>query len=171
MERKLLGGTCVDTGCTPTKTLVASAYAAHLARRRRAAREVRDEVKPLGIRVTIVEPGASDFSGEANNRPAAHIAEYDPVVEPVRQYLYGNNGEQPGDPRKAARAMIQAVESAEPPLRLMLGADAAGLWETKRAAMEEDFAGWRGRVRGLSEGGWALGVPQAVRVVRPRRLL
>src|SRR5947209_6143640 len=33
IERKLFGGTCVNTGCTPTKTLVASAYAAHLARR------------------------------------------------------------------------------------------------------------------------------------------
>src|SRR5687768_12490645 len=33
VERKLYGGTCVNTGCTPTKTLVASAYAAHLARR------------------------------------------------------------------------------------------------------------------------------------------
>ena len=33
LERKLFGGTCVNTGCTPTKTLVASAYAAHLARR------------------------------------------------------------------------------------------------------------------------------------------
>src|SRR5438105_9680847 len=35
VERKLFGGTCVNTGCTPTKTLVASAYAAHLARRAR----------------------------------------------------------------------------------------------------------------------------------------
>ena len=33
VERKLFGGTCVNTGCMPTKTLVASAYAAHLARR------------------------------------------------------------------------------------------------------------------------------------------
>ena len=37
VERKLFGGTCVNTGCTPTKTLVASAYAAHLARRARCA--------------------------------------------------------------------------------------------------------------------------------------
>src|SRR5215813_11336482 len=33
IERKLFGGTCVNTGCTPTKTLIASAYAAHAARR------------------------------------------------------------------------------------------------------------------------------------------
>ncbi|HEV2802777.1 MAG TPA: oxidoreductase [Pyrinomonadaceae bacterium] len=106
---------------------------------------LRDEVKPQGLRVTIIEPGAfrTSFSGEANMRPASHIAEYDPVVEPIRQYLYGNDGKQPGDPRKAALAMIAAVESDDPPLRLMLGADAAGLWETKRAAMEEEFARWR----------------------------
>lgn len=106
---------------------------------------LRDEVRPLGISVTIVEPGAfrTDFSGESNMRPAAHIGAYDPVIEPVRQYLYGNNGKQPGDPRKAAQAIIQAVESDEPPLRLLLGADAAGLWETKRAAMEEEFSRWR----------------------------
>lgn len=106
---------------------------------------LRDEVAPLGIRVTIVEPGAfrTSFSGQANMRPAAHIAEYDAVVEPIRQYLYGNDGKQPGDPRKAARAMIRAVESPEPPLRLMLGADAIGLWESKRSAATEEFARWR----------------------------
>lgn len=107
---------------------------------------LRDEVRPLGIRVTIVEPGAfrTSFSGDSNMRPAAHIEEYDPVVEPIRQYLYGNDGQQPGDPHKAALAMIRAVEDAAPPLRLMLGADAYGLWEKKRAELEADLDGWRG---------------------------
>jgi NAD(P)-dependent dehydrogenase (short-subunit alcohol dehydrogenase family) len=106
---------------------------------------LRDEVKPLGINVTIVEPGAfrTDFAGDSNMRPEQAIAEYNPVVEPIRQYLYGNNGKQPGDPHKAALAMIAAVESPQPPLRLMLGADAFGLWEKKRAAMDEEFAQWR----------------------------
>ena len=106
---------------------------------------LRDEVKPLGINVTIVEPGAfrTDFAGDSNMRPEQAIAEYNPVVEPIRQYLYGNNGKQPGDPHKAALAMIAAVESAQPPLRLMLGADAYGLWEKKRAAMDGEFAQWR----------------------------
>ncbi len=106
---------------------------------------LRDEVAPLGIRVTIVEPGAfrTSFAGDANMRPATTIPEYQPVIEPVRQYLYGNDGKQPGDPRKAALAMIAAVESGEPPLRLMLGADAYGLWEQKRDAMDEELARWR----------------------------
>jgi len=104
-----------------------------------------DEVAPQGIRVTIVEPGAfrTDFAGDSNLRPETHLAEYDPVIEPLRQYLYGGNGKQPGDPHRAALAMIDVVESEAPPLRLMLGADAYGLWEFKLAQRQEEFARWR----------------------------
>jgi short-subunit dehydrogenase len=106
---------------------------------------LRDEVKPLGIKVTIVEPGAfrTEFAGASNVRPAQQIEDYKPVIEPIQQYLYGNDGKQPGDPRKAAEAMIEAVESDNPPLRLMLGADAYGLWEKKLSEMQAEFADWR----------------------------
>lgn len=106
---------------------------------------LRDEVRPLGIHVTVVEPGAfrTSFAGAANVRPERTIEDYRPVVEPIREYLYGSDGKQPGDPRKAASAMIKAVESENPPLRLMLGADAYGLWEQKRAAQREEFELWR----------------------------
>jgi NAD(P)-dependent dehydrogenase (short-subunit alcohol dehydrogenase family) len=106
---------------------------------------LRDEVKPLGVRVTIVEPGAfrTEFAGDANMRPEVEMEEYRPVVEPIRQYLYGGSGKQPGDPRKAAEAMIRAVEDDDPPLRLMLGVDAYGLWEKKRAALDAELAKWR----------------------------
>ena len=107
---------------------------------------LRDEVAPLGIRVTIVEPGAfrTEFAGGANMRPAQRIEAYRPVIAPVEEYLYGSSGKQPGDPRKAAEVMIAAVESAEPPLRLMLGADAMGLWEKKRDAIDAEVRAWRG---------------------------
>ncbi|MCW3058988.1 MAG: short-chain dehydrogenase/reductase [Capsulimonas sp.] len=106
---------------------------------------LREEVKPLGIHVTIVEPGAfrTDFAGDSNMRPNTEIEDYKPIIEPMRQYLYGNAGQQPGDPRKAALAMIQAVESDNPPLRLVLGADAYGLLEQKRAAEQKELAAWR----------------------------
>lgn len=106
---------------------------------------LRDEVKPLGIKVTIVEPGAfrTEFASASNMRPETTINDYRPVIDPIQQYLYGNDGKQPGDPHKAAIAMIKAIESDQPPLRLMLGADAFGLWEKKRAAMEEEFTVWR----------------------------
>lgn len=106
---------------------------------------LRDEVAPLGIRVTIVEPGAfrTEFAGSANMRPDTQIEAYRPVIEPIEKYLYGGDGQQPGDPQKAALAMIQVVESENPPLRLMLGADAYGLWEQKRQAEREEFEQWR----------------------------
>src|SRR5690348_16816364 len=73
---------------------------------------LRDEVAPLGIRVTLVEPGAfrTEFAGDSNMRPERVIEDYRPVIDPIREYLYGNSGKQPGDPRKAALAMIHAVE-------------------------------------------------------------
>ena len=84
---------------------------------------LRDEIKPLGIRVTIVEPGAfrTEFAGPANIRPALRLETYRPVIEQLEAYLYGGDGKQPGDPAKAADAMIAVVESDDPPLRLLLG--------------------------------------------------
>ena len=106
---------------------------------------LRDEVKPLRIRVTIVEPGAfrTEFAGPANMRPARRLDAYRPVIDPIEAYLYGGDGKQPGDPAKAAEAMIAAVESGDPPLRLLLGADAIGLWEQKQAAFSAELARWR----------------------------
>jgi len=76
-------------------------------------------------------------------RPAHPIDAYRPAITPIEDYLYGNAGKQPGDPAKAAEAMIQVVESADPPLRLLLGADAIGLWEQKQAAQRAEFGAWR----------------------------
>ena len=106
---------------------------------------LRDEVRPLGIRVTIVEPGAfrTEFAGSVNMRPARRLDAYRPVIDPIEAYLYGGDGKQPGDPAKAAHAMIAAVESDDPPLRLLLGADAIGLWEAKQAAFLSELADWR----------------------------
>jgi NAD(P)-dependent dehydrogenase (short-subunit alcohol dehydrogenase family) len=106
---------------------------------------LRDEVAPLGIRVTIVEPGAfrTEFAGGSNMRPTERLDAYRGVIDPVETYLYGNDGMQPGDPAKAADAMIAVVESGNPPLRLMLGADALAGWEGKRAAVDADVEAWR----------------------------
>ncbi|MCU0759837.1 MAG: oxidoreductase [Steroidobacteraceae bacterium] len=108
---------------------------------------LRDEVAALGIRVTIVEPGAfrTEFAGDANMRPAHPMAVYRPVVAPVEDYLYGGAATHLGDPARAAALMIEAVESDTPPLRLMMGADAFGLWDTVIAARQADLAAWRER--------------------------
>ena len=106
---------------------------------------LRQEVRPLGIHVTIVEPGAfrTEFAGGKNMRPDHQIEAYRPVVKPVEDYLYGTDGQQQGDPAKAALAMTEAVDSPDPPARLMLGTDAIALWETKQAAIAEDLTRWR----------------------------
>ena len=106
---------------------------------------LRDEVKPLGIGVTIVAPGAfrTEFAGAVNMRPERRIDAYRPVIDPIEAYLYGGDGKQPGDPAKAADAMIAAVESDDPPLHLLLGADAIGIWEEKQAAFSAELKRWR----------------------------
>lgn len=106
---------------------------------------LREEVKPLGIKVTIVEPGAfrTEFAGSKNMRPAYRIDDYRAVIDPVEAYLYGGDGKQPGDPRKAAEVMIAAVECDNPPLRLLLGSDAIALWENKLSVLNADLARWR----------------------------
>jgi short-subunit dehydrogenase len=105
------------------------------------------EVAPLGIRVTIVEPGSfrTEFAGDVNMRPTQTLPAYRPVIEPIEQFLYGNAGKQAGDPVKAANLMIEAVESATPPLRLMLGADAYDLWNRTVAARNAELDAWRAR--------------------------
>ena len=106
---------------------------------------LRDEVKPLGVGVTIVAPGAfrTEFAGPVNMRPARRIDAYRPVIDPIEAYLYGGNGKQPGDPAKAAEAMIAAVESEDPPLHLLLGEDAIGIWEQKQAEFSAELAAWK----------------------------
>jgi len=103
------------------------------------------EVAPLGVRVTIVEPGAfrTEFAGDANMRAEQRLDDYRAVIDPIEQYLYGHDGQQPGDPAKAAQAMLAVVDHPAPPLRLMLGADAYALWEKKRAALDAELAAWR----------------------------
>jgi len=83
------------------------------------------EVAPLGVHVTIVEPGAfrTAFNG-ALSAPNRTIEDYDETSGHMMQWLRQMDGQQPGDPQKAAAAMMQVVEHPAPPLRLVLGADA-----------------------------------------------
>ncbi|GAA1560650.1 oxidoreductase [Actinomadura kijaniata] len=83
------------------------------------------EVAHLGIGVTIVEPGPfrTDFAGRSV-RWAAPIDDYRPVLEPARTGFLAQNGAQPGDPVRAARAIVTAVSRPRPPLRLPLGGPA-----------------------------------------------
>ena len=81
------------------------------------------EVRPLGLKVTIVQPGPfrTDFIARSLERATKHIPDYDPSSGKFRRFLETMNGRQPGDPAKAADAIIDAVASENPPLRLVLG--------------------------------------------------
>lgn len=105
------------------------------------------EAAPLGIRVTIVEPGSfrTGFAGDVNLRPAGRIEGYRPVVGPVEDFLEGSAGQEMGDPAKAAAVIVAAVNSDAAPTRLMLGADAYALWDQTIAKRIEDINAWRER--------------------------
>lgn len=103
------------------------------------------EVAPLGIRVTIVEPGAfrTDFAGRSLLLSDTIIEDYASTVGDFRQRIKARDGNQPGDPNKAVLAMIQVVESENPPLRLPLGADSVAAIEEKLLSVKNDINNWR----------------------------
>ncbi|WKD33533.1 oxidoreductase [Streptomyces xanthophaeus] len=104
------------------------------------------ELAPLGVRVTIVEPGGfrTGFLSELSIRvEPASIADYAAGAGPVREAMAGNDGRQPGDPVKAAKAIVDITEVADPPLRLQLGADAIERVEAKLDLVRRELDRWR----------------------------
>jgi NAD(P)-dependent dehydrogenase (short-subunit alcohol dehydrogenase family) len=84
------------------------------------------EVDRFGIKVLIVEPGAfrTSFNGPGALLISKPIPAYDEQIEPLRRDMPEGDGKQPGDPAKAAAAILQAIDSPDTPLRLALGDDA-----------------------------------------------
>ena len=103
------------------------------------------EVAPLGIRVTIVEPGPfrTDWAGRSLKTPQHPIEDYAETAGVRVGTIRGYSGKQPGDPVRAATAMIEAVESAQPPLRLLLGAVAYGLVSEKLTTFSAEMEALR----------------------------
>jgi NAD(P)-dependent dehydrogenase (short-subunit alcohol dehydrogenase family) len=102
-----------------------------------------DEVAPLGIRVLIVEPGSfrTDLLGSRFHR-SQEMDVYAETVGQTRAFVAEMNGSQPGDPRKAAAAIITALDAPEPPLRLALGGDAVDAIRAKHERLRADLDGW-----------------------------
>ena len=102
------------------------------------------EVGPLGIKVTIIEPGGfrTDFAGSSTTiregRP-----EYDSTIGTVARFQRDYNGVQPGDPVRAAAVIIHVASLDEPPLRLLLGSDAVHIVEQADLARIEADKKWR----------------------------
>jgi NAD(P)-dependent dehydrogenase (short-subunit alcohol dehydrogenase family) len=102
------------------------------------------EVAPLGIKVTIVEPGGfrTDFAGSSTELSEGHPA-YDSTVGATARFQRNYNGKQPGDPKKAAQAIIQLTQERNPPLRLLLGSDAYAAVEKNDLARLEEARIWK----------------------------
>ncbi|RRB00142.1 oxidoreductase [Larkinella rosea] len=104
------------------------------------------EVKPLGINVTVVEPGyfRTDFlTSNSLAVPKNQIDAYREVRESQQVHQQQINGNQPGDPEKAVAALIQIASEANPPLHLFLGQDAYDLAYAKMDAVKSDLETWK----------------------------
>jgi NAD(P)-dependent dehydrogenase (short-subunit alcohol dehydrogenase family) len=102
------------------------------------------ELKPLGIHVTVVEPGPfrTDFLGRSGKLAAKELPEYKDTAGKARDYLRSQSGKQPGDPQKAVEAIITAADAPEPPLHLILGKIALTRFRDKLAQWEKEIAAW-----------------------------
>jgi NAD(P)-dependent dehydrogenase (short-subunit alcohol dehydrogenase family) len=109
------------------------------------------EVAPFGIRVLVVEPGAfrTGLQGAAMQM-SAELPAYGDIVGPVRESMRAVDGSQPGDPAKAAAAIIAALDAEHTPLRLPLGNDAADAIRTAAERFQQDFAAWETTIRGTN---------------------
>lgn len=101
------------------------------------------EVAPLGIRVLIVEPGAfrTEFGGRRLHR-SAELTAYAETVGPTRAGVDAMDGKQPGDPAKAAAAIIRALNAPDAPLHLALGADAVDAIRAAQLRRSTDLTAW-----------------------------
>ncbi|HEX3789618.1 MAG TPA: oxidoreductase [Pseudonocardiaceae bacterium] len=105
------------------------------------SRVLANEVGPLGIKVTIVEPGSFRTDWAGSSMQIADIAEdYQSTLGMIVKYRQDRAGNEPGDPAKAAQVLLKVADLAEPPLQLLLGKDAVSYAraELERQAAEVD---------------------------------
>lgn len=105
---------------------------------------LRLELAPLGIQVTLVQPGPfrTDFIARGLERAAHEIADYDGSARKFARFLDSMNGRQPGDPVKAAGAIVKRVLGGEAPLHLPLGKYAVKKLRDKAAALTREAEKW-----------------------------
>ena len=102
------------------------------------------ELAPFGVSVVIVEPGAfrTGFNTAGAIGSSDPMPEYADQIDPLKQTFESSDGEQPGDPAKAAAAIIDALAATEPPLHLLLGPDAVELVGGALAQQSDEMRDW-----------------------------
>ncbi len=102
------------------------------------------ETAPLGIKVTVIAPSGfrTDWAGRSANNSKIEIEDYATTAGQNKQTIRGYSGNQPGDPVKAAEAIIKVVESENPPLRLLLGNGALKGARNKIKELQRDIDAW-----------------------------
>ncbi len=102
------------------------------------------EVAPLGIKVTIISPSGfrTDWAGRSAKDTTSKIDDYAGTAAKNMGDIRGYSGHQPGDPVRAAKAMIAVTEAEHPPLRLLLGAAALKGAYAKLDELKTDFDTW-----------------------------
>jgi len=104
------------------------------------------EVKPFGVHATVVYPGyfRTEFlSSGSVGKPRTPINAYQAVRDSQEQHEQQINGNQPGDPQKAAELLIEVSEAENPPVHLILGADAYQMADRKIATLQHDMQQWQ----------------------------
>ncbi len=102
------------------------------------------ELKPLGIHVTIIEPGPfrTGFLGRSAKEAGQALPDYAQTAGKAREYNATQAGKQQGDPQKAIEAVVAAVSAPEPPLRLLLGKSALERYRAKLDSVQKEIAAW-----------------------------
>jgi len=108
------------------------------------------EVEPLGIKVMLVEPSGfrTDWAGRSANESKHQIDDYAATAGKIRKHLRAISGKQSGDPVRAINAIVQAVESPNPPHHLLLGNDAFEGAIAKLDELRKEFLAWETVSRG-----------------------
>ncbi|MDX2301516.1 MAG: oxidoreductase [Microscillaceae bacterium] len=103
------------------------------------------EIAPLGIKLTLVEPGPfrTNFASESLGMAQIVLADYQATAGVFRERIKGIHGKQEGDPQKAAQAIIRIVHSENPPLRLPLGKIALATISSKLESVQNDLNNYR----------------------------